>query len=168
MARNEKFNREPKEELITKTVSVNRITKVNKGGRKMHFAALVVCGDGKNRVGIGQGKANEVAQAIDKAIKAAEKNMVAFSMVNDTIPHAIHGVYGRAKVMLLPAAEGTGVIAGGAVRAMLEVTGIKNIRTKCIGTNNPINCVKATLNGLTNLRTAEEIAKVRGIPVENL
>ena len=169
MARNEKnFNREPKEELIKKTVSVNRVTKVVKGGRNMRFAALVVVGDGKNRVGVGLGKSREVPEAIEKATKAAEKNMISISIVNETIPHAIQGVFGRGKVTLLPAQEGTGVIAGGAVRAVLEVTGIKNIRTKSIGTNNPINCVKATINGLANLRTAEEIAKIRGVDVNSL
>lgn len=168
MARNEKFNREPKNELIKKTVSVNRVTKVVKGGRNMRFAALVVVGDGKNRVGCGLGKAKEVPEAIEKATKAAEKSMINISIVNETIPHAIQGVYGRGKVTLLPAAEGTGVIAGGAVRAVLEVTGIKNIRTKSIGSNNPINCVKATIEGLSQVRTAEEIAKIRGIDVESL
>ncbi len=168
MARNEKFNREPKDELIKKTVSVNRVTKVVKGGRNMRFAALVVVGDGKNRVGCGLGKAKEVPEAIEKATKAAEKSMINISIVNETIPHAIQGVYGRGKVTLLPAEEGTGVIAGGAVRAVLEVTGIKNIRTKSIGSNNPINCVKATIEGLRQVRTAEEIAKIRGIDVESL
>lgn len=168
MARNEKFNREPKSELIKKTVSVNRVTKVVKGGRNMRFAALVVVGDGKNRVGCGLGKAKEVPEAIEKATKAAEKNMITISIVNETIPHAIQGIYGRGKVTLLPAEAGAGVIAGGAVRAVLEVTGIKNIRTKSIGSNNPINCVKATIEGLSQVRTAEEIAKIRGIDVESL
>ena len=168
MARNDKFSREPKDELIKKTVSVNRVTKVVKGGRNMRFAALVVVGDGKNRVGCGLGKAKEVPEAIEKATKAAEKAMINISIVNETIPHAIQGVYGRGKVTLLPAQAGTGVIAGGPVRAVLEVTGIKNIRTKSIGSNNPINCVKATIEGLSRVRTAEEIAKIRGIDVESL
>lgn len=168
MARNEKFNREPKDEFIKKTVSVNRVTKVVKGGRNMRFAALVVVGDGKNKVGCGLGKAKEVPEAIEKANKAAIKNMTEISIVNETVPHAIEGVYGRGKVMLMPAKEGTGVIAGGPVRAVLEVTGIKNIRTKSIGSNNPINCVKATIEGLKQMRTAEEIAKIRGIDVESL
>lgn len=170
MARNEKFSRdrEPKDEFIKKTVSVNRVTKVVKGGRNMRFAALVVVGDGKNRVGCGLGKAKEVPEAIEKANKAAIKNMINISIVNETIPHAIQGVYGRGKVMLMPAEEGTGVIAGGPVRAVLEVTGIKNIRTKSIGSNNPINCVKATIEGLSRVRTAEEVAQIRGIDVESL
>lgn len=168
MAKNEKFNREPKDELIKRTVAVNRVTKVVKGGRNMRFAALVVVGDGKNKVGVGLGKAKEVPAAIEKATKAAAKAMVEISIVNETIPHAVEGIYGRGHVLLLPAREGTGVIAGGAVRAVLEVTGIKNIRAKCIGTNNPINSVKATIEGLKELRTADEIAKIRGIDVESL
>ena len=168
MARNEKFSREPKDEFIKKTVSVNRVTKVVKGGRNMRFAALVVVGDGKNRVGCGLGKAKEVPEAIEKANKAAIKNMINISIVDETIPHAIQGVFGRGKVMLMPAEAGTGVIAGGPVRAVLEVTGIKNIRKKSIGSNNPINCVKATIDGLSRVRTAEEVARIRGIDVESL
>ncbi len=169
MARNEKFKKEEKrDELIKKTVAVNRVTKTVKGGRNMRFAALVVVGDGKNRVGCGLGKAKEVPDAIEKATEAAKKSMITISIVNQTIPHTIQGVYGRGKVLLMPAAEGTGVIAGGAVRAVLEATGIKDIRTKSIGSNNPINCVKATLEGLAGLRTPEEIAEIRGINVEDL
>lgn len=169
MARNDRFfNREPKDNLIKKTVSVNRVTKVVKGGRNMRFAALVVVGDGANRVGCGLGKAKEVPEAIEKATKAAQKNMVSFSMKGMTIPHAVQGIYGRGKVIMMPAPDGTGVIAGGAVRAVLEVTGLKNVRTKNIGTNNPINSVKATIDGLTQLRTAEEVARIRGISVEQL
>ena len=155
-------------DLKEKLVSLNRVSKTVKGGRIFKFAALVVVGDGKNRVGCGLGKAKEVPEAIEKATKAAEKAMVNISIVNETIPHAIQGVYGRGKVTLLPAQAGTGVIAGGPVRAVLEVTGIKNIRTKSIGSNNPINCVKATIEGLSRVRTAEEIAKIRGIDVESL
>ena len=168
MARNEKFSREPKDDLIKKTVSVNRVTKVVKGGRNMRFAALVVVGDGKDRLGCGLGKAKDVPEAIEKALKAATKSMVTISTVGTTIPHANEGVYGRGKVKLMPAQEGTGVIAGGPVRAVLEVTGIKDIRTKSIGSNNPINCVKATINGLASLRTAEQVAKARGVAVETL
>lgn len=169
MARNEKFKKEEKrDELIKKTVAVNRVTKTVKGGRNMRFAALVVVGDGKNRVGCGLGKAKEVPDAIEKATEAAKKSMITISIVNQTIPHTIQGVYGRGKVLLMPATEGTGVIAGGAVRAVLEATGIKDIRTKSIGSNNPINCVKATLEGLAGLRTPEEIAEIRGINVEDL
>lgn len=168
MARNEKFSREPKDDLIKKTVDVNRVTKVVKGGRTMRFAALVVVGDGANKVGCGLGKSKEVPEAIEKATKAATKDMKPISMVGTTIPHAIQGVYGRAKVLLMPAQEGTGVIAGGAVRAVLEATGIKDIRTKSIGSSNPINCVKATLEGLRALRTVEEVAKLRGVDASKL
>ncbi len=169
MARNEKFKKEEKrDELIKKTVSVNRVTKTVKGGRNMRFAALVVVGDGKNRVGCGLGKAKEVPDAIEKATEAAKKAMISISIVNQTIPHTIQGQFGRGKVLLMPASEGTGVIAGGPVRAVLEATGIKDIRTKSIGSNNPINCVKATIEGLAGLRTAEEVAEIRGINVEDL
>lgn len=170
MARNEKerFNREPKDDLIKKTVSVNRVTKVVKGGRTMRFAALVVVGDGKGRVGAGMGKAAEVPEAIEKATKAAQKAMFTIAQSGSTIPHPTTGIFGRGKVLMLPAAEGTGVIAGGAVRAVLEVSGIQDIRTKCIGTNNPINCVKATVNGLKSLMTAESVAKLRGKTVEEI
>ncbi|NLL55823.1 MAG: 30S ribosomal protein S5 [Clostridiales bacterium] len=169
MARNERFShREPKDNLIKRTVSINRVTKVVKGGRNIRFAALVVVGDGANRVGCGLGKAKEVPEAIEKATKIAQKNMISFSMKGLTIPHAVEGVYGRGKVIMMPAPEGTGIIAGGAVRAVLEATGLKNVRTKNIGTNNPINSVKATIEGLSQLRTAQEIAQIRGIPVEQL
>lgn len=168
MARNEKFNREPKDNLLKRTVSVNRVTKVVKGGRTMRFAALVVVGDGANKVGYGLGKAKEVPEAIEKATKEAQKNMISFSIKNKTVPHSAKGIYGRGEVLIMPADEGTGVIAGGAVRAVLEVTGLKDVRTKSIGSNNPINCVKATIEGLRQMRTAAEIAKIRGIPVENL
>lgn len=170
MARNdrERFSREPKDDLIKKTVSVNRVTKVVKGGRNMRFSALVVVGDGKGRVGAGMGKAAEVPEAIDKATKAATKAMFSVATRGSTIPHATLGEFGRGKVVMLPASEGTGVIAGGAVRLVLEVSGISDIRTKSIGTNNPINSVKATINGLKSLRTAEQIAAVRGKSVEEI
>lgn len=169
MARNDRYSsREPKDNLIKKTVSINRVTKVVKGGRNMRFAALVVVGDGANRVGCGLGKAREVPEAIEKATKAAQKSMITFSMKGFTIPHAAQGIFGRGKVIMMPATEGTGVIAGGAVRAVLEVTGLKDVRTKSIGSNNPINCVKATIDGLAQLRTAEEVAKMRGISVDRL
>lgn len=170
MARNdrERFNREPKDDLLRKTVSVNRVTKVTKGGRILRFSALVVVGDGKSKVGIGLGKAGEVPEAIDKANRAAQKAMFEIAQAGTTIPHPVTGVYGKGKVLMLPAEEGTGVIAGGAVRAVLEVSGIKDIRTKSIGTNNPINCVKATIDGLKNLRTAESVAKLRGKSVDEI
>ncbi len=170
MARNdrERFSREPKDDLIKKTVAVNRVTKVVKGGRTMRFSALVVVGDGKGRVGVGMGKASEVPEALEKATKAATKAMFTIATKGTTIPHATIGKFGRGKVVMLPAEEGTGVIAGGAVRMVLEVSGIGNIRTKSIGTNNPINSVKATIDGLKSLRTAEQIAAVRGKTVEEI
>ncbi len=168
MARNEKFSREPKDEFIKKTVSVNRVTKVVKGGRNMRFAALVVVGDGKNRVGCGLGKAKEVPEAIEKANKAAIKNMVDISIVNETIPHAIQGIYGRGKVIMMPAKAGTGVIAGGPVRAVMEAVGIKNIRTKSHGSQTPSNCVKAAVEGLKELKTVEQVAALRGKTVEEI
>ena len=169
MARNEKYRKEEKrDELIKKTVSVNRVTKTVKGGRNMRFAALVVVGDGKTKVGCGLGKAKEVPDAIEKATEAAKKAMIDIAIVGQTIPHAIQGTFGRGKVLLMPASEGTGVIAGGPVRAVLEATGIKDIRSKSIGSNNPINCVKATIAGLAGLRTPEQVAEIRGINVEDL
>ena len=168
MARNEKFSREPKEELIKKTVSVNRVTKVVKGGRNMRFAALVVVGDGAGRIGCAMGKSNEVPGAIDKATARAKKNMFKVSLLGNTIPHEVIGKFGRGSVLMMPAAEGTGVIAGGPVRAVMEAVGITNIRTKSHGTNNKINCVKAAIAGLKMLRTAEEIAAIRGKTVEEI
>lgn len=168
MVRNEKFGREPKDDLIRKTVSINRVTKVVKGGRTIRFSALAVVGDGADRVGWGLGKARETAEAIEKALKAAEKSMTRISIVNGTIPHAATGIFGRGKVLLMPAVEGTGVIAGGAVRKVIEVTGIKDIRTKSLGSGNQINCVKATVAGLKSLRTADEVAKIRGIDAAEL
>lgn len=164
--RNEKFNknRERREDTTPhKLIAINRVTKVVKGGRRMRFAALVVVGDEKGSVGMGTGKAAEVPEAIKKAIEAAKRDVTKVATVGTTIPYRIEGVYGRGKVLLIPAEEGTGVIAGGPVRAVLEMCGIKDIRTKSIGTNTPINCVRATINGLRQLRTAEEILEVRNI-----
>ncbi len=163
-------NRRPEEDdgLIKKTVSINRVAKVVKGGRTMRFSALVVVGDGKGKVGIGMGKAAEVPQAIEKATQQAKKTMIDISLKGTTIPHETNGVFGRGNVLLLPAEEGTGVIAGGSARSVLEAAGIKDIRTKSYGTNNPINCVKATFEGLKSLRTAEQIALLRGKAVEEL
>ena len=154
--------------LIKKLICVNRVTKVVKGGRKMRFAALVVVGDGAGKVGCGMGKANEVPEAIEKASAQARKNMKPVALLGNTIPHEITGVFGAGKVLLKPAPEGTGIIAGGAVRAVLEMAGIKNIRTKCLRSNNVTNVVKATFEGLKALRTAEEVAQLRGISVEEL
>ncbi len=148
--------------LIKKLVAVNRVTKVVKGGRTMRFSALCVVGDGKGMVGIGMAKAAEVPQAIEKANLRAKKAMVKIALVDTTIPHEAIGKFGRGKVLLMPAQPGTGVIAGGPVRNVLEAVGIKDIRTKSYGSNNPINCVKATFDGLTNLRTREHIAELRG------
>ncbi len=148
--------------LIKKLVAVNRVTKVVKGGRTMRFSALCVVGDGKGSVGIGMAKAAEVPQAIEKANLRAKKAMVKIDVLETTIPHEVIGKFGRGKVLLMPAQPGTGVIAGGPVRNVLEAVGIKDIRTKSYGTNNPINCVKATFNGLVELRSRERVAALRG------
>lgn len=163
----ERENRED-DGLIKKLVAVNRVTKVVKGGRTMRFSALVVVGDGKGSVGIGMAKAAEVPQAIEKANLRAKKAMVKVALVDTTIPHEVIGTFGRGKVLLMPAQPGTGVIAGGPVRNVLEAVGIKDIRTKSYGSNNPINCVKATFNGLTQLRTREHVAALRGKSVEEI
>lgn len=168
--RNPRRDREVREDdgLIKKTVSINRVVKVVKGGRTMRFSAVVVVGDGNGRVGLGTGKASEVPQAIEKATSRAKSAMVEISRKDTTIPHEIVGKFGRGHVLLLPAEKGTGVIAGGSVRSVLEAAGIKDIRTKSYGTNTPINCVKATFIGLTQLRTAEQVAAMRGKTVEEL
>lgn len=163
--RKDRNNRED-DGLNSKLIAVNRVTKVVKGGRNMRFSALVVVGDGQGKVGLGMGKAAEVPEAIEKATQLAKRNMVAVSLKDTTIPHQITGKFGRGQVLLLPAETGTGVIAGGAVRAVLEAAGVKDIRTKSLGSNNSINCAKATLEGLCNLRNAEQIAKLRGVDVE--
>ena len=154
--------------LIKKLIQVNRVTKVVKGGRNMRFAALVVVGDGKGKVGVGSGKANEVPEAIEKATAQAKRNMIAVPMGAASIPHEVLGKCGRGAVYMMPAAEGTGVIAGGPVRAVMEACGIKDIRTKSHGTRNPINCVKATIAGLADLKTVEQIAALRGKTPEEI
>ena len=154
--------------LIKKLIAVNRVTKVVKGGRNMRFSALVVVGDGAGKIGCAIGKANEVPEAIDKATARAKKNMFACALLNSSIPHEVIGKFGRGSVLMMPAEEGTGVIAGGPVRAVMEAVGIKDIRTKSHGTNNPINCVKAAMEGLKSLRSAEQIAAVRGKTVEEI
>lgn len=154
--------------LIKKTIAINRVTKVVKGGRNMRFAAFVVVGDGAGKVGCAMGKSTEVPEAIDKATARAKKNMVPVSLLGTSIPHEVLGKFGRGAVLMLPAAEGTGVIAGGPVRAVMEAVGITNIRTKSHGTNNPINCVKAAIEGLKALRSAEEVAAIRGKTVEEI
>ena len=155
-------------DIQEKLVALNRVSKTVKGGRIARFAAIMVVGDGNGHVGYGLGKAAEVPDAIRKGIEDAKKNMIEVSLNGSTIPHEIVGIYGAGKVLLKPAAPGTGIIAGGAVRSILELAGIKNIRAKCLRSNNPINVVKATFEGLKALRTAEEIAAIRGISVENV
>ena len=170
MAREGRPSRRPEEKdgLNKKLICVNRITKVVKGGRKMRFAALVVIGDENGKVGYGMGKANEVPEAIEKASTQAKKSMTLIALDGNTIPHSVIGKFGRGSVLLLPAEEGTGVIAGGPVRAVMEAAGIKNIRTKSHGTSNPINMVKATIEGLKELRTADQVAALRGKTVEEI
>ena len=155
-------------EFKDRLVAVNRVSKTVKGGRNMRFSALVVVGDENGRVGAGMGKAAEIPEAIRKANEDAKKHLVNVPLNGTTIPHDIPGYYSTDKVVLLPAPEGTGVIAGGAARAVLELAGVKDIRTKSFGTNNPINMVKATLEALKQLRSAEEVAKMRGKTVEEL
>ncbi|MBP1889982.1 small subunit ribosomal protein S5 [Clostridium moniliforme] len=155
-------------DLKEKVVNINRVTKVVKGGRNFRFAALVVVGDENGHVGVGMGKSIEIPEAIKKGIEDAKKNLVKVSMVETTIPHEIHGKFGTGDVLIMPAKEGTGVIAGGPARIVLELAGIKDVRAKSLGSNNPNNMVKATINGLANLRTAEEIAKLRGKSVEEI
>ena len=167
MAYNKTPNNEAPE-FIEKVVYLNRVSKTVKGGRVMKFSALVVVGDGKGTVGYGLGKAAEVSEAILKGIADAKKNMVKISLVHGTIPHDVTGIFGAGKVLMKPAPEGTGVIAGGAGRAVLEAVGSKNITARCLRSNNPQNVVKATMAGLTALRTAEQVAAIRGKSVEEI
>ena len=162
-----RFEREASE-YIEKLVYLNRVSKTVKGGRIMKFSALMVIGDGKGRVGYGMGKAAEVPEAIRKGIEDAKKNMITISTSGTTIPHEVIGAFGAGRVLLKPAPEGTGVIAGGAVRAVVECAGIKNIRTKCLRTNNPANVVAATMEGLKSLRDASQVAAVRGKTPEEI
>ena len=162
-----RFEREPSE-FVEKLVSLNRVSKTVKGGRVMKFAALMVVGDEKGRVGFGTGKAAEVPEAICKGIEDAKKNMITVSLAGTSIPHEVIGEFGAGRVLMKPAAPGTGVIAGGPVRAVMEAVGIKDIRTKCLRSNNPQNVVSATFEGLKSLRSPEEVARIRGKSVEEI
>ena len=162
MARNEEVK-----EFEERVVGINRVTKVVKGGRRLRFAALVVVGDRNGRVGFGTGKAQEVPEAIRKAIEAAKKNLITVPMVGTTLPHEALGVFGGGKILLKPAVEGAGVAAGGAVRAVLELAGVADVTSKSLGSNTPINVVRATVDGLNQLKRAEEVAALRGKSVSD-
>ena len=162
-----RFEREPKE-FVEKVVYLNRVSKTVKGGRVAKFSALVVVGDEKGKVGYGLGKAAEVPEAIRKGLESAKKNMITVTMSGTTIPHEVIGEFGAGRVLMKPASAGTGIIAGGPVRAVMEAAGIKDIRSKCLRSNNPQNVVSATFEGLKALRTPEEVARVRGKSVEEL
>lgn len=155
-------------DLKEKVVFINRVTKVVKGGRNFRFAALVVVGDSNGHVGVGSGKSMEIPEAIRKGIEDAKKHLVSVAIINNTIPHDIVGEFGRGKVLLMPAKEGTGIIAGGPARSVLELAGLKDVRAKSLGSSNPKNMVSATIDGLSRLKTVEEVAKLRGKTVEEI
>ena len=161
-------DRRPESEFQEKMVAINRVTKVVKGGRNFRFAALVVIGDGKGRVGFGLGKAAEVPEAIRKGVEDAKKNMINVALKNGTIPHESLGIYGAGKVIMRPAAEGTGIKAGGPVRAVLALAGVRNVLTKSLGSSNPINMVKATLDGMAKLENVQTVAALRGKTVDEI
>lgn len=155
-------------DLKEKVVFINRVAKVVKGGRNFRFSALVVVGDENGHVGVGTGKSTEIPDAIKKGIEDAKKNLVSVAIVGTTVPHQNIGIFGTGRVLIMPASEGTGVIAGGPARAVLELSGLKDVRAKSLGSNNPRNMVNATINGLAGLRTAEQIAQLRGKTVEEI
>jgi small subunit ribosomal protein S5 len=155
-------------DLADQVISINRVTKVVKGGKNLSFAALVVVGDGAGHVGFGSGKAREVPLAIKKAIEAAKKNLIRVPLINNTLPHALIGEHGAGRVLMKPASEGTGVIAGGAVRAVMQAAGVHDVRTKVLGSTNPHNVVRATFDGLLNMKDPMELARLRGKQVEEL
>ena len=164
---NRRFEKEPSE-FKERLVAINRVAKVVKGGKNFRFTALLVVGNENGKVGVGLGKAAEIPEAVRKGVEDAKRHMIEVPLVGTTIPHQVEGKFGKGHVRMLPAEEGTGVIAGGPARAVLEMVGIRDIRTKSFGSNNPSNCVKATLDGLSQLRTAEQVAKLRGKTVEEI
>ena len=167
MQNNRRFDREPSE-FKERLVSINRVAKVVKGGKNFRFTALMVVGNESGKVGVGLGKAAEIPEAVRKGVEDAKRHMIEVPIVGTTIPHQVEGKFGKGHVRMLPAEEGTGVIAGGPARAVLEMVGIRDIRTKSFGSNNPSNCVKATMDGLSQLRTIEQVAKLRGKTVEEI
>lgn len=167
--RNRNYNRSPEEqEIKEKVVYINRVAKVVKGGRNFRFSALVVVGDEKGKVGCGLGKAAEIPDAIRKGIEDAKKNMISVPLLGSTVPHEVTGEFGAGRVLIMPAKEGTGVIAGGPVRAVMELCGVKDVRTKCLRSNNPRNVVRAAIEGLSALKSAQQVARLRGKTVEEL